>query len=309
MAQATEKKKAKPEAKKEKAEGKALVSLAVSKGALQIDVGPMVVDLMLGAAKEEEKANELYEAAELTRGEAFGRLTAAIHSACEHDDTLDPAAVFDKKDWSILSERIDIALGIKVLDAEGNVSLSDDPRIKKNFPPSNPSKAMKETDAYKKKVQNRQNYATAKKKATMAVVAMIDNNVRPSMNEALKVLEVRNAPKMIAGPNAGADTVTPLTGKQNEGATKRASIAAFTELAQKAHGGETGGTKGKQNGTTSKAQAALNSTDDFAELTNAMITAINGKTDTVKAGSPLTDQERQVLTNLLAAVETILTIN
>lgn len=263
--------------KKAKAEKPKPVPIKVNKNAIQVQVGPQVIAAMVAEKQAEEKAHEFQEQVTLARGEALGRLTQACYNAALADDAIKLEDVFaeSKATRSALFERLYIAIGVKVPDPDGSLSYAES--VKKHFPPMNATKAAKETDAYKRKDTFKKNFGTAIKKAATMALGMIQTKAVPSFDDKARCLVVKNAPKMIAGPDAGEGIETVLNGSQHEGATRKASLEAFREIAQSRAGKAPA--KGKTNGTENLATRMSQSEDSFGEIINSVIGAIRSVSD------------------------------
>lgn len=266
------------------------VAIKVNKNALQVDVGPSVIAALINESKMEEKAQEFAEQASMSRGEAIGRLTEACYIADTADEGIDLSQVFaeGQKDRSALFERLYIAIGVKEVQEDGTLIYAES--VRKYFPPANATNATKETAGYKSKQQFQKNFGTKLKKAATAALGMKQTKAVPSFDAKAKVLTVKNAPKMIAGPDTGNDVVTSLTGAKHEGATKRASVEAFKDIAASKAGKAK--PKGKADGGESTTQAMLESEDMFGEIVNSVIGALNS------LEGNMTDTQRKQITNL-----------
>lgn len=265
---------AKPvEATTEKAStSKDVVSYSVNSRALAVDVGPLVIEHLASARRDESKIHELQDSVNYHRGEAAGRLLVAMTNACKADPkALDPTSLFSDKqaDKNAFLERMQIALGIREVNKEGALVYTE--AVKKFMPPARRPKGYKESEKGRMAIALQSNVTKLIRETGQAVVSILENDVQVSFNEEAKVASVSNAPKLIAGPTGKAD----LTGATVEGAGQKASITAFRRMAEEKHK-PNAGKNGRTTGVQATAQKALESEDAFGELSNAWIAAING---------------------------------
>lgn len=208
--------------------------IQVSKKAMSVDVGPIVVagfaDWTQGDTELRSKMQELSG----KRYDLLQKLTMGVRKAAENDDNIDLAVYFgaDSKAISAMNDRLGVALGIRVAKIVGEGDKAKQkieyaPEVLSYFPSKEDGPEQK---AKKKTLQS--NFLHALKKCAQAAEGMISNNIVAKEDK-------KTGTMLISGPSVkkefGVDSVLvnekqKIEGKKGETVTLKAK-PSFTQLA------------------------------------------------------------------------------
>lgn len=265
-------------AKKAKAvegeESTGLVPL-IKKGALSLDVGPMVIAGFAKAMSEERQANQLLMQVSAKRYDLLGHLTAGILKAAKADSSIDLGVAFNKdpKAQGLLNDQLGLALGFKMVqtlnggtkDAKERVAWSKEVS---EFVLSTADE--KGTDAQKIKNTLRSNFLHALKKCAQAAAGIIDAKMNAKMDDKAGTLQ-------LSGPAVKAMFGQPsvhLNEKQTVGDIKLTEKPSFTAIAAKA-AEKRGAVVNRKSNTRGRSQQLANPTAALEDMTKAYLSMVN----------------------------------
>lgn len=265
-------------AKKTKAvegeESTGLVPL-IKKGALSLDVGPMVIAGFAKAMSEERQANQLLMQVSAKRYDLLGHLTAGILKAAKADSSIDLGVAFNKdpKAQGLLNDQLGLALGFKMVqtlnggtkDAKERVAWSKEVS---EFVLSTADE--KGTDAQKIKNTLRSNFLHALKKCAQAAAGIIDAKMNAKMDDKAGTLQ-------LSGPAVKAMFGQPsvhLNEKQTVGDIKLTEKPSFTAIAAKA-AEKRGAVVNRKSNTRGRSQQLANPTAALEDMTKAYLSMVN----------------------------------
>jgi hypothetical protein len=157
---------------------------SVKKGALSVDVGPMVLAGWAKAQADDEKGQQLINGAQARRKDLLSHVTLAIVKAAQADSEINLATVFgsDNKAKNFLNDQIRIALGISevVTTANGKQRVVYASSVKKYFPQPGENK---ESPDYIRKNNFRSNFATQMTKCVQAACGITEKKIKAEFDK------------------------------------------------------------------------------------------------------------------------------
>lgn len=171
--------KGKPLGEKRKEPATAIIPV-IKKGALSVDVGPMVIAGLARVRQDEEKANEVLRSVDSKRYDLLATLTAGIVKAAKADQSIDLASAFKEgadgaKAATLLNDQLGIALGFRHVVTVGDKQRVDyTAKVAEYFP----NKTLgTESEEYKKRSTFRSNFLHTLKKCVMAACGLVERKI------------------------------------------------------------------------------------------------------------------------------------
>lgn len=276
----------------------------IKKGALSVDVGPIVIAGFARTKEDETTAQAVLKEVAAKRYDLLSQLTLGIIKAATVDHSIDLTVAFgkDAKQQAYLNDQLGIALGFREVQTLNPGTKEEKKRVawsKEVAPYVLSTSDEKNTDIGKRKSTVRSNFIHALKKCCMAAQGIIDNKIKAKHDKDEGTLQ-------LSGPAVktifGAPTVH-LNEKQTVGtgdkAVKLTEKPSFTALAAKA-GEKRGAPINRVSGTRGKAKALTNPTEALRDMAKSFLSIVNNLKD------KLTDEQKKIVTGVYEHLDAVL---
>lgn len=255
-------------------EVKGLVIPKIAKGALQLDVGPMVIAGFAKTGADMEQATNMLQGARAKQYDLQAMLVNAICKAATVDKSIDLSVAFgeDTKPKAHLNNQIGLALGWRaVYEEKGKQVIGYSKTVAKYFPQQG---VEKDSPEYKQAATFRTNWSHRLTQCIQVACGILDKGMTASIDKETKTLR-------LAGPEIkkqfGSDSVL-LNEKQTQQNKKGEDVKlkekpSFTAIAVKA--GEAHGKTTLRGGHgTNRSRVSVDPGKALEELAKAVVSAL-----------------------------------